>query len=99
MVSYYSNRGGALSVVAPSSNQIKNITTLYRMGSTGLSSNYMDNFGGTSAACPQVAGVAGILLSANPSLTAQSVKEIIEETAKKILPNRYPYSNTGAHPN
>ncbi|MBR4199339.1 MAG: S8 family serine peptidase [Bacteroidales bacterium] len=100
VVSYYSNRGIKLSVVAPSSNRINNITTLDRMGSAGQElGNYYDYFGGTSAACPQVAGVAALLLSSKPSLTAQSVKNIIEETAKRIHPNIYPYSNTSLHPN
>ncbi|MEB3218837.1 MAG: S8 family serine peptidase [Nostocales cyanobacterium 94392] len=42
-------------------------------------------FGGTSAATPVVAGVAALILSANPDLTNQQVKRILEETADKIV--------------
>lgn len=40
--------------------------------------------GGTSGATPIVAGVCGLVLSVNPSLTAKQVKEILIETANKI---------------
>jgi subtilisin family serine protease len=39
--------------------------------------------GGTSGATPIVAGVCGIMLSANPNLTAKRIKEILQETANK----------------
>ncbi len=42
-------------------------------------------FGGTSSATPIVAGVAALILSANPDLTVQQVKRILEETADKIV--------------
>ncbi len=41
-------------------------------------------FGGTSAAAPVVAGVAGLILSVNPELTAAQVEEIIKQTADKV---------------
>ncbi len=47
--------------------------------------NFTHDFGGTSSACPMVAGVAGLMLSINPHLTAKEVKEILEETADKII--------------
>jgi subtilisin family serine protease/subtilisin-like proprotein convertase family protein len=47
--------------------------------------NYTDSFGGTSSACPVVAGVAGLMLSINPNLTAQAVREILQSTADKIV--------------
>lgn len=58
---------------------------------------YTGKFGGTSAACPQVAGVAALVLSVNPELTSIQVKNIIEQTAKKI--GNYSYNNSSAHPN
>ncbi len=45
---------------------------------------YRNNAEGTSFACPLVAGVAALILSANPKLKASEVKKIIEETADKI---------------
>ena len=41
-------------------------------------------FGGTSSAAPLVAGIAALVISANPSLTAKEVKDIIKESADKI---------------
>ncbi|MDX2230582.1 MAG: S8 family serine peptidase [Leptolyngbyaceae cyanobacterium bins.349] len=40
-----------------------------------------DNFNGTSAAAPNVAGVASLVWSANPNLTAGQVKTILAQTA------------------
>ncbi|HEY9674038.1 MAG TPA: S8 family serine peptidase [Waterburya sp.] len=47
--------------------------------------DYVKGFGGTSSACPVVAGVAALILSANPDLTAQEVKRLLQETADKIV--------------
>jgi serine protease len=40
-----------------------------------------DNFNGTSAAAPNVAGVASLVWSANPTLTAGQVRQILSDTA------------------
>lgn len=45
---------------------------------------YRFNAEGTSFACPIVAGVAALVLSANPELTSNEVKKILEETADKV---------------
>ncbi|HBB30980.1 MAG TPA: peptidase S8 [Cyanobacteria bacterium UBA8803] len=47
--------------------------------------DFVSNFGGTSSACPVVAGVAALVLSANPDLTAQEVKRILQDSADKIV--------------
>ncbi len=72
-----------------------NSETLPSSGVNFLS--YTGRFGGTSAACPQVAGVAGLMLSTNVNLTANEVKFIIESTTKKIGTTPYQINNT--HPN
>lgn len=54
--------------------------------------NYTNNFGGTSAASPQVAGVAALILAVNPSLTASSVRVVMEQTADKINPTDADYN-------
>ncbi|WP_176521717.1 S8 family serine peptidase [Longimonas halophila] len=75
-------------LVAPSSRYIRDqyeagdVTTMDRMGSSGYESgNYNSQFGGTSAAAPQVAGTAALVLSRNPNLTEQEVRTIIEDSA------------------
>ncbi|MGB2985161.1 MAG: S8 family serine peptidase [Phycisphaerae bacterium] len=47
---------------------------------------YTGNFAGTSAACPIAAGVAGLILSVNPQLTATDVRLIMEHTCDKVSP-------------
>lgn len=64
----------------------KGIFTSDRVGNQGYSpGDYTSGFGGTSSACPLVAGVAALVLSVNPHLTAAEVKQILEETADKIV--------------
>jgi subtilisin-like proprotein convertase family protein/subtilisin family serine protease len=66
----------------------RGIVTADRVGPLGYSSSdYTSSFGGTSSACPLVAGIAALVLSANPALTAQEVREILESTADKIVDN------------
>jgi hypothetical protein len=54
-------------------------------------------FNGTSSACPHVAGVAALMLSVNPSLTGQQVRDIIEQTAQKV--GGYNYTTTTGRTN
>jgi subtilisin family serine protease len=46
--------------------------------------NYTRHFTGTSAATPIAAGVAALVLSANPDLTWREVKDILQATADKV---------------
>ena len=46
--------------------------------------NYYGYFNGTSGAAPVVSGVAGLVLSANPYLTADQVQTILQNTADDI---------------
>jgi subtilisin family serine protease len=99
--SSYSNYGSALDVVAPS-NGAAGVRTTDRMGSPGYNSgNYTNTFGGTSAACPAVAGVAALALAVNNSLTGPQVKSIIETTADDMGPSgfdvQYGYGRANAH--
>jgi parallel beta-helix repeat protein len=91
----YSNYGNELDVVASSSNGSSTIfwttditgSAGYNSGSTSqgdAAGNYTKWFGGTSAATPQVAGLAGLILSINPNLTSNEVQEIIEITADDL---------------
>jgi len=61
------------------------VFTTDRLGAAGYSGGaFTDTFGGTSSACPVVAGVAALVLSVNPRLTAAQVKQILQDTADKI---------------
>lgn len=95
--SAYSNWGAEVNVCAPSDNfhpldpqtfvPGRGIwTTDNEAVGSGFTSNsrFTGEFGGTSSATPLAAGVAALLLSANPDLTAREVREIMEQTADKI---------------
>ncbi|MEM1094925.1 MAG: S8 family serine peptidase [Bacteroidota bacterium] len=88
--SHYSNFGDAIWVCAPSSGAGGlGIVTTDRRGANGYQSGdytTMQRFGGTSSACPLVAGVCALMLSVNPELTAIEVKDILKETAEQIDP-------------
>lgn len=46
--------------------------------------SYTKTFNGTSSSTPAVAGAAALMLSANPALSATSVRNLLAQTAKKI---------------
>lgn len=88
----YSSRGPELDLVAPSgqTNYLGNVRTLDRMGNNGrVAGNYENNFGGTSAACPVVSGVAALVLSLNPNLTQLEVRDILNNTATDMGVNGF----------
>ncbi len=61
------------------------MVTSDRSGASGYETgSYTKGFGGTSSSCPLVAGVAALILSVNPNLTAAQVREILQTTADKI---------------
>jgi len=98
--SSYSQFGTTLDVLAPSDNQHLAIVTTDRYGASGEGYNtnrdiggssssaadprYTDDFGGTSAAAPLVAGVAAAMIAADSNITAGDVEETLRATADKI---------------
>jgi subtilisin family serine protease len=88
--------GTQLDVMAPG---VK-IATTDRQGANGYDgTDYTQTFNGTSSACPNAAGVAALVLSANPGLTVQQVTDIIEQSAQKVRTDLYTYATTGGRPN
>ncbi|MGB6152028.1 MAG: S8 family serine peptidase [Pricia sp.] len=69
----YSSRGPEMDLVAPSGG--------FNVSTTDLNNNYTTTFGGTSAACPQVSGVAALMLSVNPNLTESQIISRLSSTA------------------
>jgi subtilisin family serine protease len=96
--SQYSDFGDAIWCSFPSSNgepsRTPGIWTTDRSGREGYNSgdvslgdaagDYTNSFGGTSSAAPGVAGVAALIVSANPALRWEEVKNILRETADHI---------------
>ena len=73
-----SSYGTGLDVVAPG----VQIQTADVAGSCGyVSGQYVADFNGTSAACPNAAGVAALVLAADPTLTAAAVQTILQASA------------------
>jgi subtilisin family serine protease len=84
--SIFSNYGLLLDVVAPGSNILST-----------MPNNQIGSLDGTSMASPHVAGVVALILSANPCLTGQQVRDIIEQTSQKG--GGYTYTTTVGRPN
>jgi len=107
---YYSERGANLLVCGYSegNNGIRTTTTDI-MGQAGynfdsnasnyssaFNNNYTNQFNGTSSATPNVAGVAALVLHANPNLNWREVRWILAKSATKVDPNDPEWVNNGA---
>jgi subtilisin family serine protease len=54
------------------------------INTTTIDGGYTSFFNGTSAACPHAAGIAALMLSINPELTADEVRNILQSTSDDI---------------
>ena len=90
-----SSHGAEIAVCAPSSGfpgrpiATTDVTGTYTdafglVHERGVAMDCAQKFGGTSSASPLVSGVCALVLSANPELTANEVRAIIQETARPI---------------
>lgn len=84
--SSFSGYGTPLDVVAPGSNILSTVPT---QGTSSMN--------GTSMASPHVTGLVALILSINPCLSGQQVRDIIEKTAQKV--GAYSYTTTVGRPN
>ena len=93
--SNYSQFGDGIDIVAPSSGGTLRVETTDVQGMNGYNkvnspagdycnANDATGFGGTSAATPLAAGIAGLMLSVTPELTPAQIREILRATADKI---------------
>jgi subtilisin family serine protease len=57
--------------------------------------NFTNSFGGTSSACPGAAGVAALVLSANPELRHDEVRDILRRCCDRIDPQGGEYDAAG----
>jgi hypothetical protein len=88
----YSQYGSDLDFLAPSSGGQRSILSTDRMGAKGADpNNYNQYFGGTSAATPLASGVAALMLSRDPGLTAGQIRTLLRQTCQKI--GDEPYTN------
>jgi subtilisin-like proprotein convertase family protein len=109
----YSDFGNAIWCAFPSSNgnpsKTPGIWTTDRSGQLGYnpggstrrgdaSGNYTNSFGGTSSACPGVAGVAALILARNPELRWGDVREIIKKSCDPIDQTGGKYNAEGRSP-
>ncbi len=74
----FSNRGPSVDIAAPTGT----ITTDPTGANGAEDGDYTTHFGGTSSACPVVAGVAALLFSAKPEATAAEVSDVLIATAR-----------------
>ncbi|MEZ5330100.1 MAG: S8 family peptidase [Verrucomicrobiales bacterium] len=93
----YGELGANVLISAPSAGGGQEITTTDLVGisgkNTGLSAgnfsnaDYRNNFGGTSAAAPQVAGALALMLEANSGLGWRDVQEILLRSGRRVDPD------------
>ena len=80
----FSNYNSAVDVSAPGGSGNPGPGGLLSTTFDNTSMGYYDYYGGTSMACPMVAGLSSLLLSINPDLSPDDVEDILETTCDNI---------------
>jgi subtilisin family serine protease len=83
-----SNYGTNLDIIAPG----------VKISTTNIQGGYTNYFNGTSAACPNAAGVMALILSLKPSLTNTEARQILESSTDKVAGYTYT-SGVSGQPN
>lgn len=109
----YSDFGRAVWCAFPSNNGGPSLTpgiwTTDRSGTSGYNSgggvtrgdsagNFTNSFGGTSSACPGVAGVAALIIARNPNLRWDEVKDVLKRSCDQIDVAEGQYDANGHSP-
>jgi hypothetical protein len=97
----YTNAGSSVFVSAYSGGDAGRAITTTTTPSMFNPSYYTNNFAGTSAAAPVVAGVVALMLDANGSLTLTDVKHILADTSRPLnfsSTGIYFFTPAGPHP-
>ncbi len=111
--SAYSDYGDAVWCCFPSNHGEPSLTpgvwTTDRSGAEGYNpgdstmgdegGDYTNSFGGTSSACPGVAGVAALVLAHNPDLRWDEVKDILRRSCDRIDETQDEYDDEHHSPN
>ncbi|MFG2328053.1 S8 family serine peptidase [Streptomyces sp. NPDC048604] len=78
---WFSNYGSRIVVCAPGDSD-HDVTC-----DSSADAAYRNGFGGTSGATPKVAGVAALMLSANPGLSHAEVRQMLNATGTAVTPD------------
>jgi len=78
----YSNYGATVDVAAPGGDSSAGILSTLNAGTTTPAGDTYAYYMGTSMATPHVAGVAALMLAANPNLTPDDVEAKLKSTAR-----------------
>lgn len=90
--------GNCVDVTAPTRGGDQGIsTTSVKRLPAGPTSTYWPDFGGTSAATPLVAGVAGLLADLNPGLSPLDIQRALQDTADRVDPANGRYSSESGY--
>ena len=108
----YSDFGRAVWCAFPSNHYYPSVTpgiwTTDRPGGGGYNpgdersgdaaGNYTNDFGGTSSACPGAAGVAALVISRNPELRWDEVRNVLKRSCDRIDPSGGGWDASGRSP-